>query len=296
MTPEQRAAHRRPGARVRARPPHLSGAGATLRRRDRSGGPAVNERGDPEAFASPSATRGVPRAIATSLAQPRRLASAQERQRAMLALFSRPGGAIWRDALTEVGCGSGGNLLELLRARLSAGTPAWHRAAGCAIRARAPRPAASLSSFTGATLPPSNSARPRSTSCSSRPSFPRCSTPPSSAPRAKSMWRWVKPGGCVLWYDFTVDNPKNPDVRGVPLRRISALFPEATIDAGAHACAALGTRGLPRPPRVSTRLQRVAAVAHACALLARKADLRSSRSLLTGRAAEYNDASVHHII
>lgn len=48
---------------------------------------------------------------------------------------------------------------------------------------------------------------------------------------ADNMWRWVRPGGGVLWYDFTYDNPSNPDVRGVGLRRIRELFPEAEIDA-----------------------------------------------------------------
>jgi len=42
---------------------------------------------------------------------------------------------------------------------------------------------------------------------------------------ADRMWQWVRPGGGVLWYDFTYDNPHNPDVRGVPLRRVSELFP-----------------------------------------------------------------------
>jgi hypothetical protein len=41
----------------------------------------------------------------------------------------------------------------------------------------------------------------------------------------------VKPGGGVLWYDFTVDNPRNRDVRGVPLRRVQALFPQARVQA-----------------------------------------------------------------
>ena len=44
---------------------------------------------------------------------------------------------------------------------------------------------------------------------------------------ADSMWRLVKPGGGVLWYDFTYDNPRNSDVRGVPLSRVKELFPEA---------------------------------------------------------------------
>jgi hypothetical protein len=35
----------------------------------------------------------------------------------------------------------------------------------------------------------------------------------------------------VLWYDFTVDNPRNADVRGVPLARVRALFPEGRVQA-----------------------------------------------------------------
>jgi SAM-dependent methyltransferase len=44
---------------------------------------------------------------------------------------------------------------------------------------------------------------------------------------ADTMWRWLRPGGAVLWYDFTVNNPRNPDVRGVPLARVAQLFPAA---------------------------------------------------------------------
>ena len=46
---------------------------------------------------------------------------------------------------------------------------------------------------------------------------------------ADAMWRWTKPGGAVLWYDFTVNNPSNPDVRGVPLARVRELFPQGRI-------------------------------------------------------------------
>ena len=46
---------------------------------------------------------------------------------------------------------------------------------------------------------------------------------------AQHMWRWVKPGGGVLWYDFAYDNPRNPDVRGVPFREIQELFPKGRI-------------------------------------------------------------------
>ena len=44
---------------------------------------------------------------------------------------------------------------------------------------------------------------------------------------AGKMWKLTKPGGMVLWYDIRVNNPKNPDVRGIPLKEIKQLFPEA---------------------------------------------------------------------
>lgn len=42
---------------------------------------------------------------------------------------------------------------------------------------------------------------------------------------ANKMWSLVRPGGGILWYDFMFDNPRNPDVRGVPRAEIDALFP-----------------------------------------------------------------------
>ena len=44
---------------------------------------------------------------------------------------------------------------------------------------------------------------------------------------AAEMWRILKPGGGILWYDFTVNNPRNHDVRGVTRKRVDALFPQA---------------------------------------------------------------------
>ena len=48
---------------------------------------------------------------------------------------------------------------------------------------------------------------------------------------ADAMWAAVKPGGGVLWYDFTVNNPRNADVRGVPLKRVRELFPHGDVRA-----------------------------------------------------------------
>lgn len=46
---------------------------------------------------------------------------------------------------------------------------------------------------------------------------------------ADRMWSFVTPGGGILWYDYIYNNPSNPDVRGVPVRRIRELFPEGAI-------------------------------------------------------------------
>ena len=46
---------------------------------------------------------------------------------------------------------------------------------------------------------------------------------------ARRMWALVRPGGGVLWYDFVWDNPRNPDVRGVPLKRVRRLFPDGEV-------------------------------------------------------------------
>lgn len=48
---------------------------------------------------------------------------------------------------------------------------------------------------------------------------------------AGEMLRVLRPGGAVLWYDFRVNNPRNPDVRRVGRREIERLFAgcEATL-------------------------------------------------------------------
>jgi SAM-dependent methyltransferase len=46
---------------------------------------------------------------------------------------------------------------------------------------------------------------------------------------ARAMWRWVRPGGGILWYDFLVNNPRNQDVIGVSKARVRELFPSADV-------------------------------------------------------------------
>jgi ubiquinone/menaquinone biosynthesis C-methylase UbiE len=48
---------------------------------------------------------------------------------------------------------------------------------------------------------------------------------------ALEMIRVLAPGGIILWYDFFVDNPRNPNVRGVGADEVHALFPGFTMRA-----------------------------------------------------------------
>jgi len=42
---------------------------------------------------------------------------------------------------------------------------------------------------------------------------------------AREIHRVLKPRGWLLWYDYFIDNPRNPDVRGVRNTEIKYLFP-----------------------------------------------------------------------
>jgi len=166
-----------------------------------------------------------------SLLNPAALHAAQERQRALLRLFARLG---WHDLsarrVLEVGSGTGSNLVELLWMGFLpehlAGIellPERHAVA----RQRLPA-SVTLTQGDATTLaiaPASVDAVLQATVFSS------LLDDAFQQRLADAMWRAVKPGGGVLWYDFTVDNPRNRDVRGVPLARVRALFPQARVQA-----------------------------------------------------------------
>ena len=58
---------------------------------------------------------------------------------------------------------------------------------------------------------------------------------------AAEMRRVLRPDGLIVWYEFRVDNPRNPDVKAVTLAELRLLFPDCdcafgrTILAPAHA-------------------------------------------------------------
>lgn len=153
-----------------------------------------------------------------------------ERQRALMALLRQHVQRPLADLdLLEVGCGTGDNLLELLQlgfdpGRLVANELLPERAA--AARRRLP---AGLRLIEGDAL--------QAPLVDASFDIVLQSTVFSSIldadfqqRLAQRMWHWLRPGGAVLWYDFVIDNPRNPDVRGVSVRRLQSLFPQARID------------------------------------------------------------------
>lgn len=153
----------------------------------------------------------------------------QERQRAMYRLFRRLNlGEFSRLTLVEVGCGEGGNLLDFLRMGF-----APENICGIdllperLVRARRVLPA-ELTLLVGdaATLNLPDASR---DIVLQSVVFSSVLDRNHQRSLAASMWRWLRPGGGVLWYDFIYNNPRNPDVRGIPLCRVRELFPEGRI-------------------------------------------------------------------
>ena len=192
----------------------------------------------PEAGPNPEAelvrqryARRAPQDPRYSLLNPAALLALQERQRAMLQLFGVLGFVdLSTLSLLEVGCGDGGNLLELLRMgfaprNLSGIELLAERHA--TARERLPAGVAlTLGDATAVPLAPaSHDIVFQSTVFSS------LLDDGFQQRLASAMWAAVKPGGGVLWYDFTAHNPRNRDVRGVPLKRVRALFAGGTMQA-----------------------------------------------------------------
>jgi SAM-dependent methyltransferase len=161
---------------------------------------------------------------------PVQLQALQERERALAALLRRQG---LQDTAAlqaaELGCGGGQNLLTLLRLGFA---PEHLRGVEllperlAAARALLP-PAVQLlagDARTAAIEPASQHLVLLATVLSS------VLDDALQQQLADTAWRWLRPGGWLLCYDFAFDNPANPDVRGVPVRRLRQLWPQAVAE------------------------------------------------------------------
>jgi SAM-dependent methyltransferase len=167
-----------------------------------------------------------------SLLNPSVMLAIQERQRAIADLFVRLG---WSDLrsmrLLEIGCGTGCNLLEFLRLGfVPENLQGIELLARSVERAQRVLPQSLRIVLGDATTIGDDVVAPESQDVVYQSTvFSSLLDDGFQHRLATAMWRWVRPGGGVMWYDFVVDNPRNSDVRGVPLARIRRLFPDGDI-------------------------------------------------------------------
>jgi len=162
-----------------------------------------------------------------SLGNPAYLFAIQRRQQAVLRLLRREG--LWplagKDVL-EVGCGTGGVLLELLSYGVEPGR--LHGTDLLAERAGAARrllPHVAVTCADGGRLPYANGAFDavlQFTVFSSILDAATCYTV------ASEMRRVLKPEGVIIWYDFWL-NPINKQTRGIRPEEVRALFPDCRV-------------------------------------------------------------------
>jgi ubiquinone/menaquinone biosynthesis C-methylase UbiE len=165
-----------------------------------------------------------------SLFQPGTLFIAQQIERRILWSLTRYGFAdLSSKKILEVGCGSGHWLRELttwgarpehvygvdlLRDRLSKARSSCSPAIRlqCGSAAELPFPDASFDLVLQSTV------------------FTSILDPDLKCRAAQEMMRVLTHDGIILWYDYHVNNPWNPDVRGVKRSEITRLFPGCRIE------------------------------------------------------------------
>ena len=153
----------------------------------------------------------------------------QERQRALIRFINKKLQCPITDCrLLEIGCGTGGNVLEMLMLGFSAKNIVANELLVERLEVARERLPADVTLIGG-------DARNLSIDDGSfdivlqSTVFSSILDDSTQEELAQKMWEMIIPGGCVIWYDFTYNNPKNPDVRGVTVNRIRELFPDGDI-------------------------------------------------------------------
>jgi ubiquinone/menaquinone biosynthesis C-methylase UbiE len=154
----------------------------------------------------------------------------QERERQTLALLRQYGCMpLTERTILEVGCGSGAWIQQFIRWGANPGhVTGIDLRADVLARGRANLPAAvRLEQANAAALP---LAPGQFDIVLQSTMFTSVLDPQLRRQIAAEMLRVLKPNGVILWYDFLVNNPANPDVRGVCKQEISRLFTGCKFD------------------------------------------------------------------
>jgi len=155
----------------------------------------------------------------------------QEWQRALVALLkAHRVSDLSQTSILEVGCGSGGNLLEFLQLGANPELLAGNELLPERLEAAKRRLPSSVRFYPGdasaLTLDEGSF-----DIVFASVVFSSILDDDLQEKLAMTMWRLVRNRGGVLFYDFAFNNPNNPDVRGVPMSRIKSLFPAGKISA-----------------------------------------------------------------
>lgn len=153
----------------------------------------------------------------------------QERQRALIRRLCRFANSIDRLTVLEIGCGTGGNLLELLALGFAAENLAGIDLLDSRIQEARRRLPSAVQLLCGDALTTDVGGRQFDIVYASTV-FSSILDDAYQQELAWRIWSLTREGGEVLWYDFTFNNPNNPDVRGVPLSRVRTLFPGGAVD------------------------------------------------------------------
>jgi len=154
--------------------------------------------------------------------------SRQEKERKLYSLLRKNNINIPLATLLEIGCGRGGKILDLLQMGFSPGNLMGNELMEDNLEYAKKRLPQSVQLFSG-------DARALQLKESSLDIvyqsmvFSSILDDEFQEELANLMWKWVKPGGSVLWYDFAFNNPNNPNVRGVSMSRVKELFPEGKL-------------------------------------------------------------------
>jgi SAM-dependent methyltransferase len=159
-----------------------------------------------------------------SISRPGNLFLQQTLEREVLALLSRLGLVpLSNRRVLDVGCGSGQELVDLETWGASRRNLAGLDLIETRVRAAQERlPGADIRHGDATRLPWDNSSF---DIVRQSMVFSSILDPTMRSMVAEEMTRVLKPGGVIIWYDFFVDNPRNPHVRGVRKQEIASLFP-----------------------------------------------------------------------